>query len=74
MNVCVIAAMAFAFFFPKPNNAGYVGVAASWGFVVSGALQLGLLMRSAHRLGLWSVSRACAGRGSRSFSRALVPR
>ena len=29
MNVCVIAAMAFAFFFPKPNNAGYVGVAAS---------------------------------------------
>ena len=52
MNVCVIAAMAFAFFFPKPNNAGYVGVAASWGFVLSGALQLGLLMRSAHRFGL----------------------
>ena len=37
MNVCVIAAMAFAFFFPKANNAGYVGIAASWGFVVSGA-------------------------------------
>jgi putative peptidoglycan lipid II flippase len=52
MNVCVIAAMGFAFFFPNASGVRAIAVAASWGFVVSGALQLGLLMRSAHRLGL----------------------
>jgi putative peptidoglycan lipid II flippase len=46
MNLCVIAALALAFLFPN------AGVAASWGFVVSGALQLGLLMWSAQRHGL----------------------
>jgi putative peptidoglycan lipid II flippase len=46
MNVCVIAALALAFLFPN------AAVAASYGFVISGALQLGLLMWSAHRLGL----------------------
>jgi putative peptidoglycan lipid II flippase len=46
MNVCVIAALLLAFLFPN------AGVAASWGFVVSGALQLGLLMWSAQRHGL----------------------
>ncbi|MGA8169612.1 MAG: murein biosynthesis integral membrane protein MurJ [Methylocystis sp.] len=52
MNICVIAAMVIAFFFPTASGVRSIGVAASWGFVVSGALQLGLLMRSAHRLGL----------------------
>ncbi len=52
MNVCVIAALAFAFFFPGASGARFAGVAAAWGFVMSGALQLGLLMRSAHRFGL----------------------
>jgi putative peptidoglycan lipid II flippase len=52
MNVCVIAALGLAFFFPGANGAKAMGVAASWGFVVSGALQLGLLMRSAHHFGL----------------------
>jgi len=52
MNVCVIAGLAFAFFFPGASGARFAGVAASWGFVISGALQLALLMRSAHRLGL----------------------
>ncbi len=46
MNLCVIAALLLAFLFPN------AGLAASWGFVVSGALQLGLLMWSAHRHGL----------------------
>jgi putative peptidoglycan lipid II flippase len=46
MNVCVICALLLAFLFPN------AGVAASVGFVFSGALQLGLLMWSAHRLGL----------------------
>ncbi len=73
MNVCVIAAMAFAFFFPKANNAGYVGVAASWGFVVSGALLLGLLMRSAHRLGLLERLARVRWERVREFFRMLVP-
>ena len=46
MNICVITALALAFLFPN------AGLAASWGFVVSGALQLGLLMWSAHGHGL----------------------
>jgi len=46
MNVCVIAALALAFLFPN------AAVVASVGFVVSGLMQLGLLMWSAHRLGL----------------------
>ena len=46
MNVCVIVALLLAFLFPN------AGVAASVGFVFSGALQLALLMWLAHRLGL----------------------
>ena len=46
INLCVIVALALAFLFPN------AGIAASWGFVISGALQLGLLMWSAHRHGL----------------------
>ena len=46
MNLCVMAALALAFLFP---NAGY---AASWGVTVSGALELGLLMWAARRIGI----------------------
>lgn len=46
MNLTVMAALAVAFLFP---NAGY---AASWGVTLSGALELGLLMWQARRLGI----------------------
>jgi putative peptidoglycan lipid II flippase len=46
MNICVIAALAASFLFPN------AGVAASWGITVSGALQLGLLMWAARRIGV----------------------
>ncbi|HMK90248.1 MAG TPA: murein biosynthesis integral membrane protein MurJ [Methylocystis sp.] len=46
MNVCVIAALFLSPLFPN------AGVAASVGFVFSGALQLGLLMWAAHRVGV----------------------
>ncbi|MGJ0395682.1 MAG: murein biosynthesis integral membrane protein MurJ [Methylocystis sp.] len=46
MNFSVMAALAVAFLFP---NAGY---AASWGVTVSGALELGLLMWQARRIGV----------------------
>ena len=46
MNLSVMAALAVAFLFP---NAGY---AASWGVTVSGALELGLLMWQARRIGV----------------------
>ena len=57
MNLCVMAALALAFLFPN------AGVAASWGVTVSGALQLGLLMWSARRLGvLETIARPHWGR------------
>jgi putative peptidoglycan lipid II flippase len=67
MNVCVIGALALAFLFPN------AAVAASWGFVLSGALQLGLLMWAAHRLGL--LERLASVRWSRvqEFFRRLGP-
>ncbi|BDV34327.1 murein biosynthesis integral membrane protein MurJ [Methylocystis iwaonis] len=46
MNLTVMAALAVAFLFP---NAGY---AASWGVTISGALELGLLMWGARRIGV----------------------
>ncbi len=46
MNLTVMAALAVAFLFP---NAGY---AASWGVTVSGAMELGLLMWGARRIGV----------------------
>jgi putative peptidoglycan lipid II flippase len=46
MNLSVMAALAVAFLFPN------AGVAASWGVVVSGALELGLLMWAAGRMGV----------------------
>jgi putative peptidoglycan lipid II flippase len=45
-NLCVMAALALAFLFPN------AGIAASVGVTLSGALQLGLLMWAARRLGL----------------------
>jgi putative peptidoglycan lipid II flippase len=46
MNLTVMAALAVSFLFP---NAGY---AASWGVTVSGAMELGLLMWAARRIGI----------------------
>ncbi len=46
MNLTVMAALAVAFLFP---NAGY---AASYGITLSGALELGLLMWQARRIGI----------------------
>jgi putative peptidoglycan lipid II flippase len=46
MNLTVMAALAVAFLFPNP------GYAASWGVTVSGALELGLLMWGARRIGV----------------------
>ena len=46
MNLTVMAALAVSFLFPNP------GYAASWGVTVSGALELGLLMWAARRIGV----------------------
>ncbi len=46
MNLTVMAALAVAYLFPNP------GYAASWGVTVSGALELGLLMWAARRIGV----------------------
>jgi putative peptidoglycan lipid II flippase len=67
MNICVIAALLLAFLFPN------AGVAASWGFVLSGALQLGLLMWSAQRLGLLERFAAVRWSRVRDFLFMLVP-
>ena len=49
-NVCMIAFLAFAAFFPKASPG--VASMASWGFLVSGATQLGIVMVDARRRGL----------------------
>jgi putative peptidoglycan lipid II flippase len=51
MNLCVMAALALVYFLPHASNA-VAGYAASWAVLISGGLQLGLLMWSAHSLGL----------------------
>ncbi len=49
-NVCMIAFLGFAAFFPKLSPG--VGSMASWGFLASGATQLAIVMVDARRRGL----------------------
>jgi len=67
MNLTVMAALAVAFLFP---NAGY---AASWGVTVSGALELGLLMWDARRIGVLKRLRKPEWRRVRDFFLKLGP-
>jgi putative peptidoglycan lipid II flippase len=68
LNLTVMAFLAVGFLFPN------AGVAASWGVVLSGVLQLALLMQAARRRGL--LERFAWPRLSadiRQFFRALAP-
>jgi putative peptidoglycan lipid II flippase len=67
MNVCVIAALGLAFLFPN------AAIVASVGFVVSGLMQLGLLMWSAHRHGLLEKLAPVRWREVRDFFVRLGP-
>lgn len=67
MNLTVMAALAVAFLFP---NAGY---AASWGVTISGALELGLLMWGARRIGVLRGLRKPHWPRVRGFFIALGP-
>ncbi|MBM3564416.1 MAG: murein biosynthesis integral membrane protein MurJ [Alphaproteobacteria bacterium] len=67
MNFSVMAALAVAFLFP---NAGY---AASWGVTISGALELGLLMWQARRIGVLKRLRKPHWRRVRDFFIRLGP-
>lgn len=70
MNLCVMAALAIALFYPGARNAG---VAASIGVTLSGLLQLGLLMWSARRHGLLERLARPRWETVRPFFRMLGP-
>jgi len=67
MNLFMMAALAVAYLFPN------AGVAASWGLVLSGAAQLGLLMWQAHGLGLLERLERPRWAEVRAFFLALGP-